>query len=433
MLKREIKKWDLVLLIINSIIGAGIFGLPSKIFSLAGIYSIVAILICAILMLIVILNFSEVASQFKKTGGPYLYTLKAFGDLPGYIIGWLALISRIAAYAAIINILVDYLSYLNTHFTEQSFRSITIVIITALLFLVNYHGVKNSSKLNNLLGISKLIPLTVFVIVGFFFIDFELIDLNQTAPTVTDFSSAVLILVFAFTGFEAAVINTGEMSNPKKDIPFALIFSTLFVTLFYILIQVVSIGTFPDLADSNKPITDAAHFIMGSKGGLLITIGAIISIGGTLNANLLAGSRLPFALSEAKQFPIVFLKTNRKTAIPYISLIVYTLATIVVSVTGTFIYALTINVITKVFIFAIISAALIKFRRSNKQKKTGFKLRFGLLSAILGIGICVWLLAVSKRSDFRDVVIMIIAGLLIYFIFKITMKWNNKINPKKKK
>ena len=103
MLKRELKRWDLVLLMINSVVGAGIFGLPSKIFSLAGIYSIAAIFICALLMLVIILNFSEVASRFKKTGGPYLYTLEAFGEFPGYIIAWLALISRIAAYAALIN------------------------------------------------------------------------------------------------------------------------------------------------------------------------------------------------------------------------------------------------------------------------------------------------------------------------------------------
>ncbi len=426
MLKREIKRWDLVLLMINSIVGAGIFGLPSKIFSLAGIYSIAAIFICAVLMMIIILNFSEVASRFKKTGGPYLYTLKAFGKFPGYIIGWLALISRIAAYAALINLLVDYLSYFNVRFNDQSVRSITIIFITAILFFVNYRGVKNSSQLNNFLGISKLIPLIIFVIVGFFFIDFNLLNFNQPIPSTKDFSSAIFILVFAFTGFEAAVINTGEMSNPAKDIPFALIFSTLFVTIFYILIQVVSVGTFPAIADSNRPIADAADFFFGSSGGIFITIGAVISIGGTLNANLLAGSRLPFALSEENQFPTIFSKTNIKTAIPYISLIVYSVVTILVSVTGSFIYALSITVISKVFVFVIISAALIKLRLIDKQNKKVFKLRFGPISAILGILICVWLLSASRLSDFRDVVLIIIAGLIIYLFFKFTIKMKNK-------
>ena len=173
MLKRDIKRWDLVLLMINIIIGAGIFGLPSKIFELTGVYSIPAIFICALLMIIIILNFSEVASQFNKTGGPYLYTTKAFGKSLGYIIGWLSLVSRIAAYAALINLLVDYLSYINVAFNNQSFRFLTIILITSMIFLINYRGVKNSSRLNNILAIAKLIPLFIFIIVGFYFIDFD--------------------------------------------------------------------------------------------------------------------------------------------------------------------------------------------------------------------------------------------------------------------
>jgi amino acid transporter len=425
MLKRDINRWDLVLLMINSIIGAGIFGLPSKIFTLAGIYSIAAIFICAILMSVIILNFSEVASQFKKTGGPYLYTLEAFGKFPGYIIGWLALVSRIAAYAALINLLVDYLSYLDDAFIDQTVRSLTIILITAFIFFINFQGVKKSSRLNNVLAITKLIPLIIFVLAGFFFIDLELFDFYQTKPSITNLSSAILVLVFAFTGFEAAVVNTGEMSNPEKDIPFALIVSTLFVALFYILIQVVSIGTFPHLANSTKPIADAADFFLGSAGGLLITMGAVISIGGTINANLLAGSRLPYALSEENQFPKIFSKTSIKTAIPYISLIMYSIVTILVSVTGTFIYALSISVISKVFVFTIISAALIKFRKVNGISKTGFKLRFGYFSAILGIIICTWLLYASNLSDFRDVLLTILIGISLYFVFKFKMKRNN--------
>lgn len=420
MLKRDINKWDLVLLMINFIIGAGIFGLPSKIFELAGVYSIPAIVVCALLMLVIILNFSEVASQFNETGGPYLYTLKAFGNFPGYIIGWLTLVSRIAAYAALINLMVDYLSYLNNAFTDQGIRSFTIILITSFIFFVNYRGVKTSSRLNNLLAISKLIPLIIFVLVGFFFIDFDLLDFDQPAPKINEFSSVILVLIFAFTGFEAAVINTGEMSNPEKDIPFALISSTLFVAVFYTFIQIVSVGTFPDLASSNKPIADAADYFLGSAGGLLITIGAVISIGGTINANLLAGSRLPFAFSEANQFPMLFSKTHPKTAIPIVSLIFYSLVAILVSVTGTFIYALSISVIGKVLVFAIISAALIKFRRANGKNKVGYKLRFGFFFAILGIFICIWMLLASNLSDFVDVLITISVGIVLYFLFRFT-------------
>jgi amino acid transporter len=212
------------------------------------------------------------------------------------------------------------------------------------------------------------------------------------------------------------------MSRPEKDIPFALIGATLFIALFYILIQVVTVGTYPDLANSIKPIADAAHFFMGSAGGIMITVGAVLSIGGTLNTNLLAGSRLPYAFSEEGQYPKIFLKTSAKTAIPYVSLIIYTVVTIIVSLTGTFIYALSINVITKALLFAIISAALIKFRRVDGSPKQGFRLRFGYFYGVAGIIICAWLLYVSDLSDFIDVVLTTLAGILLYFLFKIKIK-----------
>lgn len=419
MLKREINRWDLVLLMINTVIGAGIFGLPSVIFKHAGVFSIPAIIVCGILVSVITLNFSEVASQFNKTGGPYLYTLEAFGKFPGFIIGWLALVSRVAAYAALTNLLVDYLSYLNEAFNNQGIRIITIILFSAFIFFVNYKGVKSSSRLNNFLGVAKLVPLIIFIVAGFFFLDFDLLSFDHTLPGIGGFSSAILVFVFAFTGFEAAVINTGEMSDPQRDIPFALMVTTLFVAVFYSLIQIVCIGTFPQLADSSKPIADSAHFFMGSAGGLLITIGAIICIGGTLNANMLAGSRLPFAFGEEGQFPKSFAKTHSKTAVPYISLIFYSVLTILVSVTGTFIYALTISVISKVFIFATISVALIKFRRVNKPGKAVFVLRFGHFSAILGVIICIWMLFASKLSDFLDVLITISVGIVIFFVFRL--------------
>ena len=406
---------------INSIIGAGIFGLPSRIFAISGIYSIPIIFLCALLIFVFIMIYAEVGSQFKETGGSYLYTLKAFGELPGFVIGWIGLVAGIVSFAALINLLLDYLSYLNESFTEESTRTISILLITAFLFITNYSGVKNSSKLINILSISKLIPLFFFIIAGFFFIDIDLIDFSTSPiPTVSDFSSTIFILIFAFTGFRGALVNTGEISNPKKDIPFAMITTSIFVAIFYALIQIVAVGTFPDLANSNKPIADAANSFFGPIGGLIITIGAIISIGGALNGNMLIGSRVPFALSEKNQFPKVFSKTHSKTAVPHISLWLYSVIVILVSISGTFIYLLSISVICSILAYFTVSASLIKLRMQNKI--TGFKLKFGNSIAILGMLICIWLLSVADLSKLIDVLITIGGGLVIYFIFRSTRK-----------
>lgn len=420
MLKREIGRWDLVLLMINTIIGAGIFGLPSKIFSLSGFYSISAMLVCAALVFVIVFNFAEVASRFDKTGGPYLYTLSAFGKVPGFIIGWLTLITRLSAYAALVNLVVTYLSFFNPLFLDQKYRFVTIILITLFLTLVNYRGVKNSTVLNNTFSIAKLVPLLVFIIAGLFFINPHLINVHQPLPTRTDFSSTVLVLIFAFTGFEAVIVNTGEVRKPEKNIPFALITSLVIIVIFYVLIQVVSIGTLPSLASSDKPLTDAAELFMGPFGGFLITLGAIISIGGALNATMLIGSRVPFALSEEDQFPQLFMKLHAKYDTPVISLLAFSSAALAVSLTGSFIYAVSITVISKVAVYLIVCAALIKLRKKDQPGISYYKIPYGYFFAIAGILASVWLLASTKLSNFVAVFVATAIGLALYGILKIT-------------
>lgn len=422
MLKREISKWDLVLLLINSTIGAGIFGLPSQIYGLAGIYSIPALIFCAIIVFILVLNFAEVASRFNKTGGPYLYILEAFGKIPAFIIGWLILITRVSTYAALINLMVTYLGYFSPVIQEPVYRFSVILGITFLFTWVNYLGIRNSTNLTNILSVAKILPLLIFVIAGMFFINMDFIDTTDPIPNLNDFTSSVLILIFAFTGFEAVLVNTGEIKEPRKNIPFALILSLSFVAIFYCLIQFVSIGTLPGLETSDKPITDAARIFMGPAGAVLITLGAVVSIGGTLNAVMLIGSRVPYALSEEKQFPKFFSYLHPTNKTPVYSLLIFTAVSIFASLSGSFIYAVSISVISKVLIFLLVCAAMIKLRKTSKDSTDYFKLRYGKISAILGILASVGLLLSSELSEFMDVFLTVIAGLILYILYKTITK-----------
>lgn len=403
---------------INSTIGAGIFGLPSKIFSLSGIYSLPALFLCALIVFVLVLNFAEVASKFRKTGGPYLYILKAFGKIPAFVIGWLILITRVSTYAALINLMVTYLAYFNPVLNEPAFKFSLIIGITFFFTWVNYLGVRNSTILSNTLAIAKILPLLVFILVGLFFIDPDLIPFDESPPSLSDFSSSVLILIFAFTGFEAVLVNTGEVKEPRRNIPFALIVSLSFVAVFYALIQFVSIGTLPGLSTSEKPITDAAQLFMGSWGASLIALGAIISIGGTLNAVMLIGSRVPYALSEENQFPKFFSYLHPKNHTPVYALFIFTAVTIVASLTGSFIYAVSISVISKILIFLLVCAAMIKLRQKEEKEVKHFKLRHGYLFAITGLLASIGLLLSSKLSEFVDVLLTVIIGIIFYVLYK---------------
>ena len=424
MLNRGIQKWDLVLLIINGIIGAGIFGLPSKIFEQAGVYSLFAFLACAAVIMVYILCFAEVSTQFDKTGGPYVYILTAFGKVPAFLMGWLLLLSRIFNYATLINLLVTYLSFFSEAFTTSSVRVITIVVITVLLTYINHIGIRNSTRVSNVVTVGKLVPLAVFIIVGLFFLQGSNFQFKE-APGFSSFSNAVLLLIFAFGGFESALVNTGEINDPSKNLPFALITGILLVAVFYCLIQVVCIGTLPSLASSTKPIAAAASTFMGTKGGTLMAVGAAISIAGTLNVLLLSGSRLPFAFSMEGQFPKLFSSVHSKYKTPTPSLLLASLLCILVSIAWSFITALAIGAIIRVLVYLFVCASLIKLRKTNNSKTGYFKIRGGIFLALAGIVISVWLLSASKLAEIRDVGICLAIGIAFYLFQKTnTNKWN---------
>ena len=422
---RSIGKWSLVLLIINSIIGAGIFGLPSKVFALSGLYSILAFAACAIVVLVFILCFAEVSSRFDRTGGPYIYALTGLGPFPGFLTGWLLFLSRVFNYATLINLLVIYLSFLNPVFNEPWTRIAIILVLTTFFAIINHLGVKDSTRVNNLLTAAKLLPLLAFIVIGLFSIKNE--TLSFTEPfDLPSFSKCVLLLIFAFGGFESVLINTGEVKDPRKNLPFALITATIVVTVFYCLIQLVCIGTHPALGGSEKPLAESAGVFMGATGGKIIAIGAIISITGTLNAIVLGGSRLPFAFSSEGQMPKLFSFIHPERRTPTLSLLLFIAIVTAISLSWSFFTALTIGAIVRVMVYLMVCISLIRLRYNRREQTDYFKLKQGPVLAIAGIIFSIWLLSASKASELLDVSYCIAVGLIFYALFK--LYWAKKSN-----
>src|SRR5947199_59287 len=221
-LVRGIRRWDLVAITINGIIGAGIFGLPSEVFSKIGSYSLIAFVVCALVVSLIILCFAEVGSRFDQTGGPYLYAREAFGETTGFGIGWLIWLARLTAFAANSNLLIIYIGYFWPGAITSFWRGFLIVLVVALLTMVNVLGVRQATTVSNFFTIGKLIPMLIFIIAGLFFVNPQAFTLG-TAPTTAKFSQSVLVLIYAFTGFEMATIPAGEVRNPQRYLPRALL------------------------------------------------------------------------------------------------------------------------------------------------------------------------------------------------------------------
>ena len=417
-LVRGISRLDMVAITINSIIGAGIFGLPSKAAALIGANSLFAFIGCAFVVALIVLCFAEVSSRFTETGGPYLYAKEAFGSVVGFEVGWLFWLVRITAFATNCNLLVNYLGFANNQFA----RVITILLVVLALSVINLVGVKTSARTTNFFTVGKLIPLLVFVLIGLFFINPQNLTFSAEIDSAS-FAQTVLVLIYAFTGFEMAVVPSGEMKEPRKNLPFALLTAIAIVAALYILIQIVCIGTLPELATSERPLADAASHFLGTYGAAFIIVGATISISGNLNSLLLSASRIPFAMSEQGELPNALAKTHANFKTPYVSIILTAVIMLIFTIQTSFLTALTISTITRLLVYAATCASLPVFRSREQSPKAEFLAPLGVAAAIASLVLIGWLLYNVKFDEVKVLAVCASIGLIIYFVYSFVKKW----------
>src|SRR5215471_3922032 len=324
-LSRGIRKWDLVALLVNVTVGAGILRLPADVQKAVGNYSLVAFVACAVIIGMIVLCFAEVGSRFSGTGGPYLYARETFGAELGFTVGWLMWLTRLAGFATLTQVFVSYLGYFWPGAGSGLAR---VAIITSLVFsltVINLVGARQSAQASDFFTITKLIPLIVFVAVGLFFVSPARLGL-AARPGLEAFSGAVFILVYVFSGFEAVLVNSGEIREPQRAIPFALFLALSTAVVLFLLIQIVCIGTLPQLTASERPLADASQTFLGTLGPAIISAGALISVLGTLSAVMLALTRLPFAMAVQGQLPNVLTRVHGRFRTPHVSILISALA-----------------------------------------------------------------------------------------------------------
>jgi amino acid transporter len=411
-LTRGIRRWDVAGVVVNAVIGASIFGLPSTIFGMLGAYSIFAFIGCGISAAVLVFCFAEVASRYSETGGPYLYARDSFGPVTGFTVGWLVWVARVTSFAANSNLLLDYLGFFFPGFTHGALRIAVLSTVVLALGALNLAGVRSVAKASNLLAVGKLVPLLIFIGLGIVFLDPHRYSFSNP-PAFQAFPQAMLLLIYAFTGFEMAVIPAGETSNPQRNIPAMLIVSMAALAVLYILIQVVCIGTLPGLALSTRPLADAASHFLGLPGVLLMTVGIVISLIGNLNILIMSASRVIFAIAEQNELPPVLAFVDRRRTPVYA--IAGTLAVMLaLTLSGTFIYLLTLSSVARLLTYIVTCASLPVLRRRAGAAAAAFRIPGGIALACIGIIICLWLLSATSLRAARDSIIAAAIGLLLY-------------------
>ena len=428
-LVRAIGRWSLAALMVNSVIGSAVFGLPATVAGLLGRQSIEAVIIAGIAVGIIMACFAEVASQFSEAGGPYLYARKAFGRFTGILVGWMLYLAQTAAPAANANLFVIYLAEFWPAAKQPWPRFVILTLLIGLLLLINVLGTRQGTAVSNLFTVAKMLPLLMVVLAGAAVTIVHPAPLNANfQPTTGAWLEAIVLLFFYYGGFESALAPMSEAKNPRRDSVFALLVALVVCGLIYTGVQWVVLGVLGPAAVTDRPLAEVARATMGNSGAALVAIGALVCVYGYLSAKLLAMPRVTFALAEQGDLPSIFAKVSPRFHTPWVSILIYGIVVWGLAIIGSFTWNVILSVVSRLVYYGLISAAVIALRR-KQPRAAALRLPGGPLLAVLGVLMTVVLLVRTflTQADLGKslIVVAAIAAAVVNWL------WARQAHPEK--
>lgn len=403
-LVRSIGRWSFAALVLNTIIGTGVFILPGTAAARLGWISLTAWIVAALVTAAMILCFAEVASRFAVAGGAYLFTQAAFGRFTGIQIGWLAYVSRTTAAAVQANLFTTYLAEFIPSAGTRVGGIVVTTIFIGFLAAVNLRSVLSGAQLSNVFASVKLASLVAFGVLGVFWL---LSGRAGTGPTAMELSAAswlqmLLLLMFAFGGFESALMPLAEVKDPQRDAPFGLLVGLGLVTLVYLAAQLTVLATLPDPGATNRPLAASARVMLGTSGAAAISLAALVSVYGWLSSNMLAVPRLTMAMAHRGDLPGFFGRVHPVWRTPWISILIFAGVTWVLAIQSGLLQNLTLSAVVRLFVYGLVCAALPALRSKELRGGVGpaqFRAPAGVTLAVISVAVSILL---ATRMSVRE-------------------------------
>ncbi|MBU2675641.1 MAG: APC family permease [Gammaproteobacteria bacterium] len=416
-LRRDIGFFGASFLVLNAMIGAGIFALPGKVAVNAGLLSPWLFLVVGVLFLSVVLTFAELASYYEKTGGPVIYATEAFGPLAGFSTGWVIYLARMTAFAANANVMATYLGSLSEFFATDLARGTIITVVTVGLTWANVLGVRDGVRTMGVFTFLKVTPLLLLVLLGLQHVTGSTVI--PAAPFLVDeLGSTTLLLIYAYVGFETIAVTAGETAQPRSTLPKALVGTVIGTGLLYFVIVLVFVSIIPAEQYDSATLVDVGRSLAGPAGALAITLAAVFSIGGNLAGSMLAAPRLVFSLAENRLLPQWFGHVHARYATPDRCILVMGGMALVLALTGSFVKLAVASSVARLLGYIICIASLPAIRRnaSVETRAQAYRLKGGYAIPVIGLAICIWLLMQSKAESWIAVSILIAIGIFFYWV-----------------
>jgi APA family basic amino acid/polyamine antiporter len=426
-LNSKLTLFDVTNLVVGSIIGADIYVASAFGASLLGPFSLVVWVAGGAIAIIIALCFAQCAALLPKVGGPYAYAHDAWGPFAGFVVGWSL---WLAEWMSLAVFPVAFTQYLMFWFNLALPLQIVVKTLFVLfLILTNIVGVKAAGRTNDVLTLVKLAPLIFFAVAGIAYIAFNL-------PTTTgkftpfmplglgSFGSALVLIFWAYAGFEISTIPAEEIREPAKTIPKAIIIGITVVTIFYLITNVVLFGvrSWSALQFDKAPLAKATNDILAQTpvlaliGSLIVGVGALISVAGSDESGMIGTSRLGYALAVDGLFPRAFAKIHSRYKTPYLGIIIQAATALAAALAAT-LYAdgLSTLIATSVFFMAVAyvatSASIYTLRKKHQAQ---FHLRGGLVIPIFGAAFSIYLITQCSLIQIGLGLLLLAAGVPIY-------------------
>jgi amino acid transporter len=414
-LKREIGQLGFGAIALNGTIGAGIFALPGIAAATTGLFSPWIFVLCGLLIMLIVLAFARVASYFEDTGGPVTYVGTAFGPLAGFQVGWLLTLSRAAAFAANAHLMVTYAGWFWPPLLEGAWHLGSVLLICAVLAWINVIGVRQGMLALYALTVLKLLPLLLLVLLGLGQANPEIFTGAQIPP-MDSLGETMLIVFYAFVGFESAVIPAGEGRNARRDIPLALVRTILAITVFYFLIQMVTISVAPGIDASSTPLADVALILMGSAGAGILTLGAVFSISGNLTSSMLSAPRMVYAMAHTGSMPAWFGAVHARFQTPANAIIFYGVFAALLALSGGFVWLAAMSTVVRLLVYVGCVATLPVLHRKIGEFDGQFRLPGGMAIPVLALLPSLWLASHASLKSWLVTGGFMVIGALLFAI-----------------
>ena len=426
-LRRQLNTFDTTSLVVGSAIGADIFVIPSLIAALIGPVSILIWLVGAVIAIVIALCFAYCATILPRMGGSYAYARKVAGPFPGFMVGWALLLAEwftLAVYP------VAFTQYFQTLVPDLTAPQVLLLktVFTVTIVLTNIYGVKAATRFNDALTIAKLGPLFLLICLGIAFIALRPASaMSHFEPFVKGtFSTAgqVLVLViWAYAGFELSSLPADEIENPRKTLPRALLLGMLIVAAFYIITNFVVIALVNQtrLSASTAPLSLAASSALAFSptlsivGGLILTFGALASILGVDESGTIGTSRLAFAMSLDGMLPRAFSKLHPYSKTPYVSIIVLCMTALIASMTNSL--SALINASVFLLSFAYLATCVSAYFLEKSRQLKGHKSRGSKLVILLGVVFSIILMTQVNLQQVLISALLFGIGVPVYVLF----------------